>query len=195
MNKEKMLNESNARLWNAFDDLEIAKEAILTGYSKTGNFHTTVLTDEYYTSNRETCLDFGCGVGRNFPILTEKYKVVHGFDLPKMLKLMPEEEKTKVELISDNWEEIRIKKYDVIHACIVLQHIDEDYLRAYLEDFTNMSDSLILSGRSYLDDYYKNVLKIVLDYYEVVTLSDDLQHCLTADIKEHLHYCCLLKRK
>ena len=196
VNKKEMLEKSNAKLWNALDNVEVAKEAILTGYSQTKNFHSTELSDDFYSLKRDTVLDFGCGLGRNFNVLKSKYKVVDGFDLPNMLKMMSNDAKKQVDLISDDWNVIRNKKYDCIHACLVLQHIDEKYLREYLNDFIKMSKFLVIASRSYLDDNYKNIFSIIKEYYDVEKISEVTEEqCLNANIEDHLHFNMLLKNK
>ena len=194
MNKKEMLEKSRAKNWNSLNDVEVAKEAILTNYSIHGDFSPTDLS-KYY-QGAFACLDFGCGVGRNFPLLNEKCKEVHAFDLPNMLKLMTKEDRESVKSVGDDWDTLKkINGFDVIHACLVLQHIDETYLREYLKDFVKMSDRLVLASRSYLDDDGKNVMKILLEYYDVVELTDTVEHCLTATPEEHLHFQGLFKKK
>lgn len=196
IDKQEMLNNSNAKIWNALDNSEVAKEAILTGYSNTKDFHPTELSEKFYSPLRQSVLDFGCGLGRNFSILNSRYKTVDAFDLPNMLKMMPIDVKTSVNLVSDEWNIIREKKYNCIHACLVLQHIDEKYLREYLNDFVKMSEFLIIASRSYLDDNYKNIFSILKEFYNVEVLSDVTEEkCLNAKVEEHLHFNALLRRK
>ena len=192
--RSKMLTQSRAKIWNNATDVDEAKDWIFSGYKDTKDFSPTILDESYYPKV-ETCLDFGCGVGRNFDVLKTKFFSIDAFDLPNMLRFMTQEDREKVRITYDNWNDVKINKYDIIHACLVLQHIDEEYLRSYLKNFVDMSELLLLVGRSYLDDNLKNVLKIVLEYYNILKISSPKELCLSVDPSEHHHYTCLLKRK
>ena len=56
-----------------------------------------------------------------------------------------------------------------IYCSLVLQHLSENWIRKYLEDFQRMSEFLFLNTRWYTDDGFKPLIPIVFDYF----LPDD----------------------
>lgn len=117
------------------DDDEI-RERILTGYKDGKPFTPYVPTVALPPLGR--VLDFGCGLGRNFPFLTRVAREVTGFDLPPMIERCRGLEPSGVVLTAD-WEALRPSRFDLIFASLVLQHIDPEPARAYLRDFARMS--------------------------------------------------------
>ena len=104
-------------------------------------------------------------------------------------------ENPKVNLLTSDWETISQKKYNLIHACLVLQHIDEIYLREYLKDFFKMSSYLLIASRSYLDDDKKNILTILLEYCEIVHISTSIKEVIHARYENEVHFHALLFKK
>ena len=47
---------------------------------------------------------------------------------------------------------VKNEKFDTILCCLVLQHIHEDVLKSYIEDFKKMTSKLIVFGRRFNDD-------------------------------------------
>jgi SAM-dependent methyltransferase len=122
---------------------------------------------------REECLnvlDFGCGPGRNtFELsLYGNWNIV-GYDNKQMLSKSEEFSRDyynkpmtdfKNVSFSDDWEELKIKKFDVIFCSLVLQHIFESNIKTYFSDFVNMTKKLIVAGRR-INDGGRSVWKII----------------------------------
>jgi cyclopropane fatty-acyl-phospholipid synthase-like methyltransferase len=103
-------------------------------------------TDKLKNGNK--VLDFGCGIGRNYPLLKEHFLIVEGYDMPDMLERCKTFENRYDRLFS-NWEEVGT--YDCIYASLVLQHIENEELNCYLDKFEQISPRLHLCTRSYTD--------------------------------------------
>ncbi|HEY6617501.1 MAG TPA: hypothetical protein VIZ32_23400, partial [Vicinamibacterales bacterium] len=67
------------------DDPDDVRERILTGY-RDGKPFTPYVPTLAMPASVTTVLDFGCGLGRNFPYLTSIAGEVVGFDLPPMIE-------------------------------------------------------------------------------------------------------------
>jgi SAM-dependent methyltransferase len=121
-------------------------------------------------------LDFGCGVGRNVFGLLEKSSNIDivAYDSDKMLNRASEYCYSKYnKSISDypnanftsDWNYVKSQKFDYIYATLVLQHILEEELNQYCQDFKNITEKLIVHGRRHNDDtlngVYKNTWKIL----------------------------------
>ncbi len=126
-------------------------------------------------------LDFGCGLSRflhHAGIKFSNWQFV-GYDCPTMLRNARRvwEFTPNVSLQSD-WEAVSKQKYDLINAEIVLMHILEPDVRAYLHSFkTMLSDAdgkprepgkdgfigFFHATRETLDDEKTNVWDIVFD--------------------------------
>ena len=141
--------------------LEDVREAILTGYLDGKPFgpYEPVLE---MPGPLDRVLDFGCGLGRNFPYLRSVASHVVGFDLEEMIErcrresLLPD----GVELVSD-WQQVRCQRFDCVFACLVLQHIEpEELLATYIPDFAAIAPwTYILSrGRS---DFGSGVVELI----------------------------------
>lgn len=129
-------------------------------------------------------LDFGCGIGRNAIPLALKYPMtkIIGYDNPKMINQMQQfcEQKYKLSLssinnihIDTNWDDVKNNKFDYVYATLVFQHIHEDALSIYLQDIKKMTNHLIVFGRRFNDDSYKNTWQIIENHglYPVNTES------------------------
>ena len=68
----------------AADDPDEVRERILTGY-RDGKPFTPYVPTISLPDSIDRVLDFGCGLGRNFPYLTSIAREVVGFDLPPMI--------------------------------------------------------------------------------------------------------------
>ena len=125
------------------------REAILTGYRDGKLFAPYVPLLKLPPLDR--ILDFGCGLGRNFPYLRSVAGQVVGFDLAEMVERCRREIAlpSAVDLTSD-WQWVRQQRFDCVFACLVLQHIEPDELATYLRDFAAMAPwTYVLSrGRS-----------------------------------------------
>ena len=134
----------------ATGDADELRERILTGF-KAGKPFTPYIPTITLPAPLESVLDFGCGLGRNFPYLKTIASRVEGYDLPPMIERCRALATEKVgDLISD-WEEGRTRGYDLLFASLVLQHIDTDECRRYLADFARMAPHVYLLTRARSD--------------------------------------------
>jgi SAM-dependent methyltransferase len=149
--------ESVASVANA-DDL---REHILTGY-KSGKPFTPYVPTLQLPPTLGSVLDFGCGVGRNFPYLKSIARRVSGFDLPPMIGRCRVLATESVDVLSDDWIGISSRQFDLIFAALVMQHVEPDSCRLYFADFARMAPLTYLLTRSQ-SDFGENVLRIVGD--------------------------------
>jgi SAM-dependent methyltransferase len=143
-----------ARAENADD----VREHILTGYKAGKPF--TPYEPTIPLPPCETVLDFGCGLGRNFPYLKRLARRVTGFDLPPMIarcRVLVDEPAID---LHDDWNDLRTDRFDLIFASLVLQHIDPAICGTYLSDFARMAPSVYLLTRAE-SDFDTNVLGLV----------------------------------
>lgn len=85
------------------DDL---RERILTGFLA-GKPFTPYVPTLTMPSRVGSALDFGCGLGRNFPYLTGVADRVTGFDLAPMIERCRTLAPTPVAHLSHDWSELR----------------------------------------------------------------------------------------
>jgi SAM-dependent methyltransferase len=140
------------------DDVDEVRERILTGYRDGKPFTPYVPTIDLPPATR--VLDFGCGLGRNFPYLTSIAPQIVGFDLPPMIercRSLPD--RPVVDLTSD-WDDVRSSRFDLVFATLVLQHIETDACRSYLEDFAHIAPATYVLTRV-RSDFDLNVLDLI----------------------------------
>lgn len=142
-------------------DPDELRERIFTGFKAGKPFTPYVPTIPWDTPVRSV-LDFGCGVGRNFPYLKSIADHVVGFDVEPMIARCRELATEPVDLLSSNWGEISRQRFDLVFASLVLQHVDTDSVRAYLVDFAKMAPAIYLLTRLQ-SDFGANVLGLVAD--------------------------------
>ena len=58
---------------------------------------------------------------------------------------------TQVSRLSSDWADARIRRYDLVFASLVLQHIDTEECRRYLADFAGMAPHVYLLTRARSD--------------------------------------------
>lgn len=131
-------------------DADELRERILTGY-KSGKPFTPYVPTISLPPAVESVLDFGCGLGRNFPYLKTIALRVEAFDLPAMIARCQALATEQVTSLSSDWADVRRRRYDLIFASLVLQHIDTDDCRKYLADFATMAPHLYLLTRTHTD--------------------------------------------
>lgn len=107
-------------------------------------------------------LDFGCGLGRNFPFLETVAERVTGFDLPPMVARCRELGVAARVTLSDDWSSLRQQRFDVVYAALVLQHVDTDRCREYLRDLARMTPVVYLLSRSDTD-FGQNLFELVAE--------------------------------
>jgi len=110
----------------------------------------------------DNVLDFGCGLGRNFPYLSGIARSVAGFDLPPMIERCHDVAGGMVDLLSPDWNQVRQLRFDLIFTTLVLQHIEPEPARAFLRDFSSMAPSVYLLTRTDTD-FGENLLQMVAD--------------------------------
>jgi SAM-dependent methyltransferase len=142
------------------DDADL-REEILTGY-KAGKPFTPYVPTMALPPDLGSVLDFGCGLGRNFPFLRAMARRVTGFDLPPMIARCGALADAKGIELADDWSTLRTRRFDLVFASLVLQHIDPAICRAYLEDFARMAPALYVLTRAQ-SDFDANLLALVLD--------------------------------
>ena len=191
------------------DDWDDLREKILTGY-KAGKPFTPYEPTIPVPALAGRVLDFGCGLGRNFPLLNRRSSRVIGFDLPAMIARCRKSTDGSGVQLSDDWEQLRVEAFDVIYASLVLQHIATDACLGYLRDFAAMAPSLYLLTRV-TTDFHVNLLDLVersgaFDAPECMLVEhDDSTHQLrvlgrvpfaeAARSDGHEHYELMLRRR
>lgn len=144
-----MIGKTHWRRVAAAEPLGDVREAILTGYLDGKPFSPYAPLLEMPPLER--VLDFGCGLGRNFPYLRSAARRVVGFDLEQMVRRCRRDANHEgIELTSD-WRWARGQHFDCVFACLVLQHIDPDDLGTYLSDFATMAPWLYVLSRGRSD--------------------------------------------
>jgi SAM-dependent methyltransferase len=113
---------------------EELRERILTGY-KEGKPFTPYVPTVALPAALDWVLDFGCGVGRNFPYLKSIATHVAGFDLPPMIERCRALATERVDLLTADWNEISSRQFDLVFADLVLQHLETSVCREYLAAF------------------------------------------------------------
>ncbi len=139
-------------------DVDDVRERILTGYRDGKPFTPYVPTIDLPSATR--VLDFGCGLGRNFPYLTSIATQVVGFDLPPMIERCRSLPDRPVVDLTGDWDDVRSSRFDLIFATLVLQHIETDACRAYLEDFARIAPATYVLTRV-RSDFDLNVLDLI----------------------------------
>ena len=154
-------------------DLDELREHILTGF-KAGKPFTPYAPTLALPSPLRQILDFGCGLGRNFPYLTSVADRVVGFDLPAMIArcralfaqqskglAVPSSENLEPRVrLEDDWSALTTDRFDLVYAALVLQHVEIEACRAFLTDFARMAPVVYLLTRSD-GDFGANVLDLV----------------------------------
>ena len=142
-------------------DPDELRDRILTGY-KTGKPFTPYVPTVPLPAPITWVLDFGCGIGRNFPYLNSIARHVAGFDLPPMIERCRSLAGESVALLSDDWRDVAHRRFDLIYASLVLQHVEPEACERYLQDFAVMAPHLYVLTRLQ-SDFDRNVLGMVAD--------------------------------
>ena len=184
------------------NDPDELRERIFTGYKAGKPFNPYVPTIPLPAAV-DSVLDFGCGVGRNFPYLKSTARHVVGFDLEPMIERCRLLATEKVDLLTFDWEDVSRRRFDLIFAALVLQHLETDICRAYLADFAQMAPAIYVLTRLQ-SDFGVNVLGLVADsgLFEVADCAevehDSVRHRLkqvsrrsfaeVSQASDNLHY-------
>jgi SAM-dependent methyltransferase len=142
------------------EDPDDIRERILTGYKNGKPFTPYVPTVPL--PRVRSALDFGCGLGRNFPYLKQIAGSVAGFDLPPMIQRCRETASEVIDLLTSDWEQLRVLHFDLIVASLVLQHIEPQPARLFLRDFSTMAPVVYLLTRT-MTDFSERMLEVVAE--------------------------------
>ena len=156
--------EHGSSEWRAIaeraDDDEL-RERILTGY-KDGKPFTPYVPTIALPQSIDWVLDFGCGVGRNFAYLKSIARHVAGFDLPPMIERCRVLASERVDLLSSDWREISTREFDLVFADLVLQHLETNVCREYLQGFARIAPATYVLTRLQ-SDFGVNILGLIRD--------------------------------
>ena len=162
-------------------DTDDLRDRILAGY-KDGKPFTPYVPTIPMPEPLDSVLDFGCGLGRNFPYLSGIAQSVAGFDLPPMIQRCRELVGATVDLLSPDWNQVRQLRFDLIFSTLVLQHIEPEPARAFLRDFSNMTPSVYLLTRTDTD-FGESLLQVVAD----LGIFDVVGDCVEVDHDPETH--------
>lgn len=140
-------------------DADEVRDRILTGYKSGKPFTPYVPTLELPPV--ESVLDFGCGLGRNFPYLKLIARRVEGFDLPPMIERC-RDSGLPVMALSSDWAEVQERRYDLVFASLVLQHIETELSANFLADFAIMAPHVYLLTRA-RSDFGTAILDLIVE--------------------------------
>lgn len=143
-------------------------------------------------------LDFACGIGRNSYMLAQQHREVICYDLPNMIEIMKRTEayaaRPKNITVYDDWSLVKNMQFDAIICSLALQHIYEDELMGYLDDFVKMAKNLFVFGRSYNDDNKKLMMPLLETHYKFVDGFGKTKEEIDA-MREEDHYMVWMERK
>jgi SAM-dependent methyltransferase len=161
-------------------DPDDIRERILTGF-KAGKPFTPYAPTIALPAPLQRVLDFGCGLGRNFPYLTTVADRVTGFDLREMIARCRALATHAVDDLDDDWTRLREERFDLVFASLVLQHVETDQCRTYLRDFARMGPAVYLLTRTD-SDFGENVLELV-----AASGAYDAGPCIEVEHDEQTH--------
>ncbi|MEZ5316773.1 MAG: class I SAM-dependent methyltransferase [Vicinamibacterales bacterium] len=147
------------------DSADDLREKILTGFRTGKPFTPYVPTLSWPPVTR--VLDFGCGLGRSFPWLRTVAPAIVGFDLPPMITRCRALLTEPVEALRDDWAAVRDERFDLIHASLVLQHIETEVVRSALADFARMAPAIYVLTRTDTD-FGVNLFDLIAERAELV---------------------------
>lgn len=103
------------------------------------------LADARATFVAGACLDFGCGVGRLTIPLAERFRQTVGVDVAQPMIETARRFRPRAaacEFVVNPHPDLRgfeTGRFDVVHSCLVLQHIPPDVSRRYIAEFFRVS--------------------------------------------------------
>ena len=159
---------------------EELRERILTGY-KSGKPFTPYVPTIRLPSSLGWVLDFGCGIGRNFSYLKTAAQHVAGFDLEPMVERCRVLASESIDLLTHDWNELVLRRFDLVVAALVLQHIEPAACRSYLMDFARMAPLTYVLTRLE-SDFGVNVLALVDE-----SNAFDVQECVEVEHDSERH--------
>jgi len=99
----------------------------------------------------ESVLDFGCGLGRNFSYLKTIAREVSGFDVPEALAGCEGHPTYGTDRLSNDWNVTRQRRFDLIFASLVLEHLPTERVAGFLDDFAPMAPYVYVLTRARSD--------------------------------------------
>lgn len=179
-------------------DLELV-ERVLTGTKRMSDFHANygdIAKMKLPHGKPVEILDFGSGPLRNtigFLNLDPVWRVT-AFDNDAMLArgvgffttiVTGNEDRLTVE---SDWTKVSHRKFDVVYAALVFQHIKEHYLRGYLKWLQGMTPALYVNSRRVLDDQKTSVWQIVQDYFSITDVMSGDSKTVSAGAPDDHHF-------
>jgi SAM-dependent methyltransferase len=135
------------------------KDRILTGFKDGKPFTPYVPT--LALPPVQSVLDFGCGLGRNFPYLTTIASRVVGYDLPEMIERCRTAAPATVSLLTGDWSAVSAMRFDLVFASLVLQHIPTAEIERYADGLARMAPVTYILSRG-VTDTGENVFDILV---------------------------------
>lgn len=172
--REHWLSVANA------DNPDDLREEILTGF-KSGKPFTPYVPTIAVPAHVDVVLDFGCGLGRNFPYLATIARRITGFDLPPMIEKCRTLAPMSVDLLTSDWDEVKRRRLDLIFTTLVLQHLEPETCRSLLVDFARMAPAVYLLTRA-SSDFDTSVLEMIK-----ATALFDAGPCVEVEHDERTH--------
>ena len=153
--------QDRSNFWSKLDHTT-AGDAILTGY--VGDFTEMKAWDKAISlcGTGKNVLDFGCGVGRNLRELAKNFDNAVGFDFPNMVEMCI------VPGATSNWEEVLTRKYDVVLATLVFQHIHPEDLQSYMHGLMQVTNKIVIHSRTWFDFTNESVEEFFRRYPNIV---------------------------
>lgn len=178
---------------------EDLKEAFITGYKLGTPFapHNYLFFDPLCGVSR--ILDFGHGIGRNFPALKKMCDELIGYELPEMNEACCRLGSDSGVTLVDQWDQIRDQHFDVVVANLVLQHlISDSATEYYLDGIARMCDFFYVSTRCWRDGIErKNVAQDIMETklftFERGSVTKDV--ALTATPNSESHFDLLFRSR
>ena len=96
-------------------------------------------------ARREACLDFGCGPGRATQAFCAHFESSHGVDIaPGMVELAQHHnrfgDRCRYHVnVRGDLAMFPDDTFDLVHSCIVLQHIEPQYAKGYIREFLRVA--------------------------------------------------------
>ena len=137
-----------AELAATASDTEL-KDRILTGFKDGKPFAPYVPT--LVLPPVQSVLDFGCGLGRNFPFLTSIASRIVGYDLPEMIERCRTASPVAVSLLSGDWDAMETMQFDLVFASLVFQHIPTAGIERYAAGIAAMAPRTYMLSRGVTD--------------------------------------------
>lgn len=157
------MKETFRGAWGKIDQFDLNK---ITDLIVTGRTPKEARPDEWLyewlkddADKPITILNFGCGMGRNTFGLATHFKnwTVIGYDSEAMIGKSNDYYQLHYDGVPPNlkfeteWGKLRAQRFDKIICIIVLQHIFENDLINYAQDFKEMTKFLMVAGRRFND--------------------------------------------